>query len=231
MSAISQWIDNNPTIALGGALIGVLLGGAFLLNKKTISASASTTSPSASTQDLSGLTSNGTTQPIVYVPTQTTFSTTNATDASQNVTNSGTGTVNTGSSAAGNSPSSGSSTGPSSPVSNPVTTNPVVVPTPIAKNPPVPAPPKISMSWSQRVTSSNQSLNLLASNASNAMSNDPLNTSKQKFTVTGQQVYNYNKTAVDAFFHSKYPKGYTAGQELTVGTSGLTVTLPHIIKG
>jgi hypothetical protein len=232
LSGFSEWVNNNPTIALGGSIIVVLLGGAFLLNKKTTSAAATSSTtgidpltglPTVS-NDLSGLTTASNGQGLVYVPTSTQFTTYNATDASQNVTNSGSGNVTTGTSQAGN---TSAATGTSQSGN---TVAPIPLPQPV-KVPPVTPPKQVSMQWTQHVTTANQTLNSIAGNATFSMTNDKLNTTKTRYVVTGQQIYNFNKAGVDAFFAKKYPKGTPAGSQISAPTTGLAVIIPQLRLG
>ncbi len=138
---VTTWLEDNPTIALGGVLVVVLLGGGLLMRKKAGvpgAALGSSANPTGASQDLSGLKDG-----IVYIPTQTSFSTYNATDASQHVSDTGSGNVTTGSSSAGN------------------TINPgqTIVHAPIGhpRKPPVVGPAKVKMVWTQHMITSNQS--------------------------------------------------------------------------
>jgi hypothetical protein len=206
------WLERNPTIALGGAVVGVLIVGGYMLSKKAGGATIGGTNPSGATQDLSGLT-NG----VVYVPTSTSFTTENSTDASQTVSNTGAGNVTTGSSSAGNviPPTSGTKT----PASNPGK---------IMKLP-VPTPPKVSMQWTQTYITANQSLNGVAKNATIAMAGDASKyKATQKFTVTGQQIDNQNSGAVNAYWlaHKLGSKS-----KLTTTTTGMSIKIPHLVLG
>jgi hypothetical protein len=211
-SKISQWLNANPTLALGGVIIVVLLVGSTLIKAKTPSASTAV-NPAGTTQDLSGLTTNASGQAIAYVPTTTSFDTYNATNTGTQVTSSGTGAVV-------------------------VTPAPVVVPPVVGvpvgvRNPPVTSPPKISMQWTEGYVSHNQSLNLIASNDTTDMNNkaarDFAGTGMvpTRFSVTGQQIYNQNKGTVDAFFSAHGIKG----DKLTTGTTGMSLVLPTIVLG
>ncbi len=68
---ISQFVEDNPTIALGGGIILIVIIGALILRKNTTAASGT------SGQDLSGLTTDAYGNKIAYVPTATSFTTTN----------------------------------------------------------------------------------------------------------------------------------------------------------
>ena len=222
---VMDWLEENPTIALGGVVLVALVGGAALLSKKASSPTTTTTGDTSITNP-NGLTNGN----IVYVPTSTTFSNYSSTDASQTVSNTGTGNINTGSSSAGNAPSQGSSTGPSSPVT--INPTPIVSQPPVTRQPPPTAPKTVKMVWSQHYTTSNQSLNLVATNATNSMRADPLQKqTQQRFTVTGAQIYNANLSAVTAWFAHNKVGGKTitgaAAMESTP-TTGLVLTIPKL---
>jgi hypothetical protein len=204
---VSNWLNRNPTIALGGVLVIVLLVGGVLLKKKT----TATATSAGTAQDLSGLSTNSNGNPIVYIPTQTAFTTYNATDASQSVSNTGNGNVNTGSSSAGN---SSTTTGASHP-------GPI-------KKPPVPGPAKVSLQWNQHIITANQTINRIADNVNTALIADGRKFgSTQKYHITGQQIYNQNKGAVDMFFNAhKLGKA-----NVNKGTTGLALTIPQLVKG
>jgi hypothetical protein len=224
---ISGWLERNPTLALGAVIIFVLLIGATLLRHKAASATAS-----AATQgNLSGLGTDTGGNPIVYVPTQTAFTTYNATDASQTVTDTGSGSVTTGSTSAGN------TTQPPVTVIPPVVVPPVVPPTPTQppvlphpvdppRKPPVQPPWKVSMQWNQRYSTRGQSLNLIAEHATGAMNAEAGKLHiNNRFTVTGQQIYNNNKTTIDTFFAAHHIKT----DKLTTATTGVEIIIPHLV--
>jgi len=214
-TGVGAWLDANPTLALGGLVVIVLIAGGTLLSKKNAKTGVAGTGSTVNgittdangrvIQDLSGL-SNGT----VYVPTQTTFSTYNATDASQTVSSIGGGNITTGPSSAGNQTTTGASH-----------------PGPI-KKPPVEHPSKATIVWTQHYITSGQSLDLVAKNASISMRNaaNKMGASGM-FMVTGQQIYNNNKSAVDQFWLIHKVKGNKTGTNVT----GLQLLLPTLTKG
>lgn len=207
-SGVSSWLENNPTLALGGAIILVLIVGGYLLSHKAGAAkNVAATTPA----DLSGLQTNAQGNPLVYVPTQTVFSTYNATDASQSVTNSGSGNVTTGPSTAGNTTSTSTSASSPGPI----------------KKPPVSGPPKVYMQWNETYITHGQSLDLVAKNASISMNNDAIKYNAHgSFVVTGQQIYNANQATVNAFWAAHKIKGNFTGTNVT----GLSITIPHLVK-
>lgn len=74
---ILQFLEDNPTLSIGGAIVVVLLVGAFLFRRQAAS------SPTASAaQDLSGLATDANGNHVVYVPTQTSFTTVNKSESS-----------------------------------------------------------------------------------------------------------------------------------------------------
>lgn len=75
MGKIADVVDKNPTLVLGGGVVLILLVGYQLTKKKT--PSPAMTNPNGMSGDLSGLVTDGQGGHVVYVPTQTTFSTTN----------------------------------------------------------------------------------------------------------------------------------------------------------
>lgn len=193
------WFEAHPTLALGGIIILVLLGGGYLLKGKAA------TPASAPAQDLSGL-SNG----IVYVPTATTFSTTNQSGV---VTNSGSGTVSTG-------PINGQ------PAHQPINGSP----NPPVRSGPVSAPKRVSVQWNQHVTASNQSLNLLAHNASVSINRDYLSAGMgaPQIIITGQQIYNHNISIVNTAWSRAKGKG-SVSMDNNSFLTGVSLILPHVV--
>lgn len=85
-----EWVKEHSAITIGFGVVAVLLIAAQFMKKNSANSSASgSTSPS---QDLSGLATDQNGNHIVYVPTQTTFSTTN-TVGNNSVVNSPTSTT------------------------------------------------------------------------------------------------------------------------------------------
>jgi hypothetical protein len=80
---------------------------------------------------------------------------------------------------------------------------------------PTPAPgPVKTTQWTEKTSTHNQSLDLIAKNDSLAW----------KIKVTGQDIYEHNKAAVDKFFADHKLKGSKTG----TGTTGLDLTIPQV---
>lgn len=74
---IKAFVEGHPTLVIGGGLILLLLIAGSMLKKNLGGVSNPTTDPNATGADLSGLTPDGKGGHIVYVPTQTSFTTDN----------------------------------------------------------------------------------------------------------------------------------------------------------
>jgi hypothetical protein len=103
---------------------------------------------------------------------------------------------------------------------------PVGTPGPVGPVAPVSKPVTATMQWIQHYSTQNQSLDLVAKNATISMINDAVKAgAKQRFNVTGQDLYNHNKAVVDAFFS----KNRIGGSKITVGTKGMAIIIPKVV--
>lgn len=78
MGKIADFVDKNPTLIIGGSGFIILFVGYQLIKKKPAPATSSATTGGVDT-GLSGLATDANGNHVVYIPTQTTFSTVNST--------------------------------------------------------------------------------------------------------------------------------------------------------
>ena len=219
MGAITDFIDANPQIALGGAVVGVLVIGGILLKKRSAQSALAATTPTGVTSDLSGLTSDGQGGHIVYVPTQTTFSTDNRTIGADFSNDPQLTTIQTGQiGPIGNTDTTTTNTKttsatPVATIPTPTTPRPIVPPSPPASSgsagtgnppprattPPTVAPPTQgkNLYWDQRYTiSGGETLSSIA-----AMRTRWLRANKGfpgSMSITWNDLYAHNTTVINA---------------------------------
>lgn len=207
---VLAFLENNPTITIGGAIVVVLLFGALLLRKANATGTGTST-----TSNLSGLGVDANGNPVVFVPTSTEFYTDNSVAATS----------------APGAPATIGNIGSPAPVStttttNTTTTNPPGFPhqggkPPVSpghggtgtggthpkKSPPPPPThkPAKSIHWTKgHHVGSGETLSSIAAQDQNAVRSQGL----KSFVVTWQQIYQHNKTTIDnkaKAMHGKAP--------------------------
>lgn len=190
-----EFASEHPDMLLGGVVVAVLLVGSMFLKK-------SSTTSTTSTSDLSGLTTDANGNPIVYVPTSTSF-TTNYTDSgNSSVNNTTTTTSNQSTSTTNNSATN-------------VTNNPVA------------APAHYALYWDQTYTFlKNETLGGLAYNVTKSAQ---IHGAPNGTVVTWQQIYTFNKKICDGLAAKyKYKTTNIANMPMKGGEK---VTIPEWRKG